>query len=107
MTSEDNYTDHESILLIRQEIQQLKNSQETFHKEMRTSFSDLKDNYAGRLNEHDKILTELIATRADFREKLNIMNQKILDTKVYDIAMTAVGILVLGLLIWHITGYHL
>jgi hypothetical protein len=43
-------TDHESILLLRQDIKNLKESQDTFHRDMKISMDDLKNNYSGRLD---------------------------------------------------------
>jgi hypothetical protein len=43
-------TDHEALLLLRQDVQALKSSQDNFHKEMKESFTDLRNNYATRLD---------------------------------------------------------
>ena len=51
-------TDHESILLLRQDVKALKESQDNFHVEMKESFKDLKDNYATRLDLVEKELSE-------------------------------------------------
>jgi BMFP domain-containing protein YqiC len=51
-------TDHESILLLRQDVKALKESQDGFHKEMKESFKDLKDNYATRLDVMEKGLND-------------------------------------------------
>ena len=93
-------TDHEAILLVRQELQQLKDSQSAFHKEMRESFSDLKNNYQGTLNDHEKRLVDLEATRVDFRQKIE-------DSSNYMKLVIAIGVLIVGLFIYHIAGYHI
>ena len=98
--TENNLTDHEAILLVRQELQQLEKSQTEFHKEMRAAFTDLKDNYAGRLNEHDKQLTDLYATRQDFRTKIK-------ETNIW-LSWLAVAVGIIGSVVfYHLTGYHI
>ena len=100
MSPDPQLTDHESILLIRQEIQQLERSQSEFHKEMRIAFTDLKDNYAGRLNEHDKQLSDLCATRQDFRTKIK-------ETNVW-LSWLAGAVGIIGSVVFfHLTGYHI
>ena len=42
-------TDHEAILLLTQNVRQVKEGQDVFHKEMKDSFRELKDDYANRL----------------------------------------------------------
>lgn len=51
-------TDHESILLIRKDIQALKESQDNFHRDMKDSIKELKDNYATRLDVMEKGLND-------------------------------------------------
>lgn len=52
---QQNITDHESILLLRQDVKNLKEGQDEFHKEMKESFVDLKQNYVSRI-EHIEIV---------------------------------------------------
>jgi len=100
-------TDHEQILLIRQDIKNLKDSQSDFHKEVRASFDDLKNNYSATLSNHENRIAGLEATRQDFRNKIDMTCQQIKDNRNYDILLTAIGILLVGILIWHIVGYHI
>ena len=45
-----NLTDHESLLLLRQEVKSVKDGQDIFHQEVRSSFKRLEDGYAKRLD---------------------------------------------------------
>jgi hypothetical protein len=58
-------TDHEAILLLRQDIRVLKEGQDKFHTEMKEAFSDLKDNYSGRLNCTETRIEELEKETSD------------------------------------------
>ena len=57
-------TDHESILLLTQKVQNIKEGQDSFHQEVRASFKELKDGYANRL--------DTLETRTDALEKKNM-----------------------------------
>jgi phage host-nuclease inhibitor protein Gam len=46
----DQITDHEAILLLRQDIRVLKDGQDRFHAEMKESMGELKNNYSKRLD---------------------------------------------------------
>jgi hypothetical protein len=43
-------SDHDAVITLVANVNSLKESQDTFHKEMKDSFKDLKDNYAGRIS---------------------------------------------------------
>ena len=43
-------SDHDAVITLVANVNSLKESQDTFHKEMKESFKDLKDNYAGRIS---------------------------------------------------------
>jgi hypothetical protein len=66
-------TDHEAILLLRQDVRGLKESQDMFHKEMKDSFKDLKDNYATRLDLVEKGLNDAdrVFIAKDVQDKKN------------------------------------
>lgn len=42
--------DHDSLVTLVANVKNLADGQDTFHKEMKESFKDLKDNYAGRIS---------------------------------------------------------
>lgn len=42
--------DHDSLVTLVANVKNLADGQATFHKEMKESFKDLKDNYAGRIS---------------------------------------------------------
>ena len=100
-------TDHEQIILIRRDIQNLKESQAEFHKEVRQAFEDLKGNFSATVANHESRIINLEATRQDFRNKIDVTCQQIKDNKIYMVMLTTVGVLLAGLLIWHISGYHI
>lgn len=102
----DGKTDHETLLLVRQDIANLKESQAAFHKEVRQSFEDLKNNYSSTLANHENRIVGLESTKADFREKLKVMDQKIKDGNVYTILLCGIGVLLIGIVLWHVFGYH-
>jgi hypothetical protein len=56
-------TDHDILTTLSADFRNLKDSQDIFHKEMKESISDLKNNYASRLdlveNQIKTILTKL------------------------------------------------
>jgi hypothetical protein len=62
-TPSPQYTDHEQILLIRQDIKNIKDGQDEFHVEMKASIKDLKDNYAVRLDTLDARTSALETAR--------------------------------------------
>ena len=113
-----NLTDHENLLLVRQDIASLKDSQAEFHREVRESFNSLKDGTMAditllkkdkadrkdveaiqtHVNELQKIINDKVAvkvenleaTRKDFRSKITMV-------------IWALG-LTFTLLLWHVTG---
>lgn len=46
--------DHDNIVTLMGDVKYLKESQEGFHIEMRKSMDDLKNNYKGQLDDHEK-----------------------------------------------------
>ena len=82
------------------DVKNLKESQDTFHKEMKDSFKELRDNYANRLDNLEIKVQDLQITRTDFREKISSTNK-------YLVFLSAVGILLVGILIFHLTGYKI
>ena len=96
----NNITDHEAVLLISKDIKYIKESQENFHKEMRESFDELKNNYQGRLLDHDTRITNLESTRTDFRLKIS-------NTDTYLKWLLIASSLLFSIMCWHILGYHL
>ena len=56
-------TDHDSLVTLVANVNSLKESQELFHKEMKESFRDLKDNYSGQLNAHENRISILEKSR--------------------------------------------
>ena len=94
-------TDHEALLLLTRDVQELKISQTAFHQEMRDSMKDLQNNYSSRIDNHELRLVALESTKNDFRQKLN-------DNQRYTLFLIAIGLLAVGLMIWHITnGFHI
>ena len=93
-------TDHEAILLISQDVRNLKKSQEDFHTEMRGAMTELKNNYQGTLNNHETRLTNLEATRVDFKEKMGTNG-------LYIKWVLAAVALTISILFWHLTGYKI
>jgi hypothetical protein len=55
--------DHDSLVTLVANVNSLKESQELFHKEMKESFRDLKDNYSGQLNAHENRISTLEKSR--------------------------------------------
>jgi hypothetical protein len=53
MEHQSNITDHEAILLLRQDVKAVKDGQDRFHIDMRDSINDLKNNYSGKLNDFE------------------------------------------------------
>ena len=51
--------DHDAITKLVVNVENLKASQENFHREVKEALKDLKDNYSERLNEHEKRLAKL------------------------------------------------
>ena len=92
--------DHDAIITVVNEIKNLKASQDAFHKEVRENFAELKNNYQSTLNDHEKRIQNLETTRVDFREKLTNNNR-------YMNFIIGLGIIILAMLIYHLTGYHI
>ena len=93
--------DHDNLVTLIADVKNLTKSQLDFHKEMKEAMTDLKNNYSARLDSHETRLSNLETTRVDFREKLN-------NNRTYQNFIIGLGLLILGLLLWHITGgFHL
>jgi hypothetical protein len=69
-------------------VNSLKESQELFHKEMKDSFRDLKDNYSGQLNAHENRISILEKSRINQNTMMAIG--------------TAILTLLVGLMVYHI-----
>ena len=66
-------TDHEAILLLRNDVKALKEGQDDFHMEVRQSLKDLKDNYATRLDviEREQNATDKRFVAKEVQDKKN------------------------------------
>jgi hypothetical protein len=73
-------------------------------RQVKADIKDLKDGTSNQLNDHEARIKDLEVTRVDFRAKIR-------DNGKYMVFIVALGLLILGLLIWHITGgsggYHI
>jgi len=77
---ETNITDHESILLLRRDVKGVIESQNNFHTEMRSSFKELKDNYAERLNKVENVLNntdKVFIAKVEQEKRDEITNKRI------------------------------
>jgi hypothetical protein len=81
-------TDHDSLVTLVANVNSLKESQELFHKEMKESFRDLKDNYSGQLNAHENRISILEKSRINQNTMMAIG--------------TAILTLLVGLMVYHI-----
>ena len=98
--NEINKSDHDILNTLVANVGFLKEGQDKFHSEMRRSFDDLKNNYSGRLDRNEVRIKSL--------EDWKIVQiQTMKDNKNYINFLIGLGILLLGLLIWYITGYNL
>lgn len=59
-------SDHDSLVTLVETVKNLKDSQDKFHQDIKDSISELKDNYASRLN---VVETELRVADKTFTEK--------------------------------------
>ena len=96
--------DHDILLRLVENVKNLKEGQDAFHKDMKEAISDLRNNYQGLLNDHETRLVALEATKADFRQKLDD-NEKY--TKFLIWLSCGIGVIVIGILIYHLTGYKI
>jgi hypothetical protein len=55
---EENKTDHDILTTLVANVSFLKDSQDNFHREMKDSFKELKDNYADRLSRVERGLSD-------------------------------------------------
>ena len=62
----DIITDHEAILLLRQDVKAIKESQDIFHKEVKEAFKDLQNNYSSRLDSIETRCTKIENTSDTF-----------------------------------------
>jgi seryl-tRNA synthetase len=100
-------TDHDNLVTLINEVktlgkgqEEIKDSQNLFHKEMRETLAKMQDGVGDRISKCEQRIATLEVTKADFREKLS-------SNKQYLVLLTAIGVVLVGLLIWHITGYHI
>ena len=108
-------TDHEAILLLRQDVKALKDSQDIFHIDMKESFKDLKDNYANRLETLEKsqrdadnrfIVKEIQDKKnEDFGDNIESLQVWKSWTLGFGIGLTCL-ISLAGFLIWYIFTSH-
>lgn len=102
----NNNSSEPDINLIKQvttlvsDVKYLKEGQDNFHQEMRRTFDDLKNNYSGRLDRYEARLKIIDDWKI-------VQIQKVADNKKYMQFLIAGMILLLGILIWHLTGYHI
>lgn len=61
--------DHDNLVTLVADVRNLKEGQERFHLEMRNSIRDIKDNYTGKLNDHETRLNFL----ENFRTKQTVL----------------------------------
>jgi len=101
-------TDHEAIMLLRKDVQiisekqttgfnALSKSQDDFHKEVKESFVDLKDNYSDKINKLEGRTKSL----EDWRM---IRLQAIKDEQLYNKFLIGLGLVIMGVLAYHLTG---
>jgi uncharacterized protein YeeX (DUF496 family) len=103
--------DHDNLITLMSQMKSIKEGQDNFHKETREAFADLKNNYKARLDDYENRIITLEATKQDFRAKLENMrieiNEKARNNNRYTLLLTGIGILLIGLMLWHIVGYHI
>jgi uncharacterized membrane protein YukC len=58
--------DHDILITLVANVENLARSQDRFHKEVKDSFDDLKNNYSGRLTEIDKKLESVEKKQISF-----------------------------------------
>lgn len=58
-------------------------------------------------NDIEKRVTSLESTKADFREQIGLTNQSNANLKYYLVLMSGIGVLLIGMVIWQMTGYHI
>lgn len=100
-------TDHDNLVTLIAEVkilgkgqEEIKKSQNDFHAEMRETLARLQDNTGIRLSKVEERVANLEITKTDFREKL-ASNKTLLSVVI------AIGVLLVGILIYHISGYHI
>jgi uncharacterized protein YpuA (DUF1002 family) len=59
----NNLPDHDKLTTLVEKVDNLASSQDKFHAEMRDSLDDLKNNYQGRLNDHETRIGKLEGAR--------------------------------------------
>ena len=97
MNNELNQNDHDILVRLHENI-------ELNFRQVKADIKDLKDGTSNQLADHEARIKDLEVTRVDFRAKIR-------DTGKYMAFIVALGLLIIGLLIWHITGgsggYHI
>ena len=62
-------TDHDILTTLVANVQNMKESQDKFHQDMKDQFADLKNNYKQRLDKHDEII-EGLATKIELEDDI-------------------------------------
>ena len=92
--------DHDNLITLIADVKSLTKSQAEFHIEMRNRFDDLQNNYSGRLDRNEARIKVLEDWKIAQSEKAK-------DNKRYLQFLIAGMILLLGIILWHLTGYHI
>ena len=100
MEEQTQKSDHDSITTLVADFRNMKRSQDDFHLEMRTAMKDIKDNFAGRISEVEADVKLLEEWKID-----HIANQE--NQKNLIKVLIAIGVVILGMMIWHLTGYKI
>ena len=93
-------TDHDNLLTLMEQVKNLTKSQNDFHTEMRARFDDLQNNYSGRLDRNEariKVLEDWKITQSE----------KVKNTKIYLNFLIGLGLIILAILIFHLTGVRI
>lgn len=100
-------TDHDNLVTLINEVKtlsrgqdEIKKSQNEFHAEMRETLSKLQDQTGNRLTKCEERIANLEITKTDFREKVANLNTWIK-------WLCAIGLLLTGIMIYHLTGYNI
>jgi predicted phage gp36 major capsid-like protein len=97
---EQQTTDHDNLITIIEQVKNLTKSQMDFHAEMRRSFENLQNNYSGRLDRNEARIKVL-------EDDKIVIHQTLKDNKNYLNFLIGLGLLLLGVLIYHLTGFKI
>jgi uncharacterized protein YeeX (DUF496 family) len=92
--------DHDNLVTLIANFKSLKESQDRFHQEVKQNFMDLKDNYSGRIDNHEVRIQDLEKTKIDPKEHEMLKEAK----NSYFIMMviyTSVGAAMIGIMLYH------